>query len=344
MKIVYGINSEGLGHAMRSAEIIRELRKNNDVSVFTGGKAKDYLERFGEVKKISYLSFITKDGKINYIVTFLYNLFTFPLLLFSFLKIIYLVISDRPDFIITDFEPLTAYSGLILRIPVISFDNQHIVTDTSAGKIKNLPGVFLYKIIVNLMCPFPRKKIITSFFHSKILSKNAIIVPPVVRKLVENQKVKTGNHILVYLSLGGESFLNALEKSRQKCIVYGKLSRKSSKYLKIKSFSAESFAKDLASSRAVISNAGMSTLSESIYLKKPILCIPLSGQTEQETNAYYVEKEGIGLSSNKIDKATIKKFVSNIKFYENNLQKFNFSNKEVFSAIEKEIKIRHTNL
>ncbi|MEK6888698.1 MAG: glycosyltransferase family protein [Nanoarchaeota archaeon] len=344
MKIFYGINGEGLGHAMRSAEVIRELKKNHDVSVFTGGKAKDYLKKFGEVKSINYLSFITRDGKIKYIQTFLYNLLISPLILLSFLKVIISCILNRPKVIITDFEPLTAYSGLILRIPVISFDNQHIVTDTSAGKIKNLSEVSLYKLIVHLMCPFPRKKIITSFFHPKILSKNAIIVPPVVRKLVEKQKEKAGNHFLVYLSLGGDSILEVLEKSKQKCIVYGKLSRKSSKYLKIKNFSAEDFAADLASSRAVVSNAGMSTLSESIYLKKPVLCIPLSGQTEQEVNAFYVGKANFGLSSSKIDKSIIRKFVSKIPLYEKNLKKFTFSNKEVFSAIEKEIKIGHTNL
>ena len=83
----------------------------------------------------------------------------------------------------------------------------------------------------------------------------------------------------------------------------------------------------------------MSTLSEAIYLKKPILCVPLKGQVEQELNAFYLEEKGFGLSTEKIDSKTIKKFIENLNFYRKNLEKENLSKKDNIKKIIKELNL-----
>ena len=321
MYILYGVNGEGMGHAMRSAEIIKGLKETNELKIITGGRASDYLKKFGNLRKVSHLSFVSRNGKINYLMTAILNLVKLPIFLYHFLTNFFMCIIKRPKIIITDFEPLTAYLGLALRIPVLSFDNQHIVTDTEIPPIKGISSKLLYKIVVYLMIPFPRKKIITTFFYPKIIKKNTIFTKPVVREVIIKQKSKSSSYFLIYLSLKNDKLLEKLKKLNVNCIVYGKTNLKSSKYMKIKKFDEKQFAYDLANARAVISNAGMTTLTESIYLKKPILCIPIEDQVEQELNAYYIEKKGYGLSREKIDQNTIKKFLTNLEFYKKNLKK-----------------------
>ena len=92
----------------------------------------------------------------------------------------------------------------------------------------------------------------------------------------------------------------------------------------------------MAKSKGVICNAGMSTLSEAIYLKKPILCVPLKGQVEQELNAFYLEEKGFGLSAESINLKNIKEFMKNINFYRKNLEKEKLSDKENIKKIIKE--------
>src|SRR3989344_16704 len=316
MKILYGVNGEGMGHVMRSAEVIRELSKKHEVEIIAGGKAANYLGKFGSVKRINYLSFVTREGKIKYFQTFLFNLVMLPFFIYSFLFILLKCIVKRPDRIVSDFEPISSYVGFLLFIPTISFDNQHIVTDTQIHKVGTSFSRFFYNLTVYFMTLFPRKKIITSFFYPKVLSKNSV---------------------LVALSLGGDNVLKNLEKLKLNCIVYGKTKIKSGKNLQVKKFDEKEFAKDLASSKGVICNAGMTTLSEAIYLKKPVLCIPLEGQFEQELNAYYIEREGYGLTVKEINKSVLKKFIDNNKFYKRNLARVEFSNEFVIKEIVREI-------
>lgn len=338
MNILYGVNGEGLGHAMRSVEIIKPLLKENNVKIVTGGRALDYLKKIGSLKKVSHLSFVTKNGKIKYRRTALLSILKFPFFVYHFLSILISSIIKRPNVIITDFEPITAYVGFILRIPVISFDNQHIVTDTKIPKVVGVASRLFYKTIVYFMIPFPRKKIITGFFYPKVSGKNAVLINPVVREMISKQKVKKGERLLVYLSLGDDSLLKELNKLKERCIVYSKTNLKSTKYLKIRKFNEKEFAKDLANSKAVICNAGMTTLSESIYLKKPVLCIPLKGHMEQELNAYYIQERGYGVSREKINDNVLREFLKNLSIYENNLRKTDFSNKDALKIIEKSIK------
>ena len=334
MKILYGVNGEGMGHAMRSAEIIKNLSKDHEIKIIAGGKAADYLKKFNNLKKVNYLSFVTKNGKIYYFKTALFNLLQSPILICNFFSILIKSIFNRPNLIITDFEPLTSYTSLILRIPLISFDNQHIVTDTQIP-VKNPFALSLYKTTVSLMTPFPKKKVITTFFYPKLLKKNSVLVPPVIREIIAKQKPRNGKHLLVYLGMKNDSLLSSLNNLKIHCIVYGKTSLKSSKYLKMKKFDEYAFAADLANSKAVICNAGLTTLTESLYLKKPILCIPLKGQVEQELNAYYLKKYNYGLSTDKINSQTIKKFLNALSKYKAELRKVNFSNIQILQALKK---------
>ena len=53
------------------------------------------------------------------------------------------------------------------------------------------------------------------------------------------------------------------------------------------------FLKKMAGCRGVITAAGFTTPAEAIYLKKPLLVIPMKSQVEQKCNAFILKKMGI---------------------------------------------------
>ncbi len=66
------------------------------------------------------------------------------------------------------------------------------------------------------------------------------------------------------------------------------------KNLIYRKFNEDRFFNDLGSCKAVLANGGFTLISESIYLKKPVLSIPVKGQFEQILNAIYLERLGYG--------------------------------------------------
>src|SRR5205823_6311790 len=69
----------------------------------------------------------------------------------------------------------------------------------------------------------------------------------------------------------------------------------------LRNFSEDGFVRDLATARAVVTNGGLSLIHEAIYLKKPILSVPVRHQFEQEMNARYLEQYEYGLAAPRID-------------------------------------------
>ena len=55
-------------------------------------------------------------------------------------------------------------------------------------------------------------------------------------------------------------------------------------HITYKPFSKDGFLQDLASCKAVMATAGFTLMTESFYLRKPYLTLPMRGQFEQEIN------------------------------------------------------------
>jgi uncharacterized protein (TIGR00661 family) len=64
--------------------------------------------------------------------------------------------------------------------------------------------------------------------------------------------------------------------------------------IEYKPTSPETFAADLASCRAVVCTGGQQLIGEARYFGKPLLIVPIPNQHEQEINARYARREGIG--------------------------------------------------
>ena len=50
-------------------------------------------------------------------------------------------------------------------------------------------------------------------------------------------------------------------------------------------------------------------MSEVVYLRKPMLALPLAGQFEQEMNARYLERLGYGTAATALDEPALERFL-----------------------------------
>ena len=96
---------------------------------------------------------------------------------------------------------------------------------------------------------------------------------------------------------------------------------------------------DLASSKAVIANAGLTLITEAFYFKKPYLALPIKKRFEQLTNSYHLKKLGYGNYTERLDWKKLNSFLKNIPVYSKNLKKYKKSNNsKLYKLLDKLIK------
>ena len=112
----------------------------------------------------------------------------------------------------------------------------------------------------------------------------------------------------------------------ERFIVYGFDRASKEKDLEFKKFNEKEFLNDLKGCKAVICNGGFTFISEAIYLKKPILSLPINGHFEQILNAIYIKKMNYGEFYRDLDVSKIKSFIKNIGKYNTVKNKQNKNN------------------
>jgi uncharacterized protein (TIGR00661 family) len=324
-KIMYGVCGEGMGHAIRSRPTIEFLKKNHEVRIFASGKAYEYLsKKFKGVIEIQGVYIQYKNNEISELGTVTYFLKNLSRLIKSFRLITSHIERFKPSVIITDFETLSCYAGLLKKIPVISIDNQHIYTNTEVYYPKRfIYSSFLSRTINRLLIPTAQNYLINTFFYAKPNTQKALLIPPVLRNEIFKLKPKDKGHILVYQTTNtNKRLLKILRLINHKFIVYGFDIEKKDKNITFHKFNEKQFFQDLANCKALIANGGFTTISEALYLKKPVLSIPVGRQFEQILNALYIDKLGYGKYKRRATVIGILKFIRNVKRYRNNLEEY----------------------
>ena len=129
-----------------------------------------------------------------------------------------------------------------------------------------------------------------------------------------------------------------LDNNKKKCCIYGFNKEKEDGNLHFREFNENQFFKDFESCKAVVSNGGFTLISESIYLKKPIFCIPVKKQPEQTVNAMYIEKLGYGEFHESLTKENFEMFLDELEVYRKSLSSFKHNgNQKILDALDKAI-------
>ena len=284
MKILYGIQLTGNGHITRSIKIITALKSAGfDVDIITSGTNSQLNLPFKIKKQFQGLSFFyNKKGGIDWIKTLL------SLKLKQFLSDLKYDVSSY-DLIISDFEPVSAWSARRSNKKSIGIGNQY------SFRSNKTPRPFFKDIFSELFIKYfaPCKE------HIGINYKkyDEFITLPIISDDFINKKVTDKRFYLVYLPSMSSKFIS--EQINNYCVgnwkVYSPdvLKDSTDGIVKLKKLDKEKFSKDLLNCSGVITASGFSTTSEALVLGKKLWSIPIKGQYEQLCNANALNKMGV---------------------------------------------------
>ena len=220
----------------------------------------------------------------------------------------------QPEVCISDFDSFSHVFGLLFDRPVISLDHQHVIDRCAHERVAGaMPRDFaLTRAFVRAKLPGCRHYIVTSFYFPRPTCDHTTLVGPILRPEVLDLVPTTGEHVLVYqtgvLDRDTREALNAARDTT--FVVYHRGEVAERRNLSLRAFDEAAFLADLASARAVICNGGYTTMSEALFLGKPVLSIPIRHQGEQELNGAYLAALGLGATTRRLDAEVVRAFVA----------------------------------
>lgn len=325
-KIVYGVSGEGSGHSSRASEIIPFLLDlGHEVKVVSYDRGYNNLKDSFDVLEVEGLHIASVDNRVSMVKTFTENLMRIPEGHRSLQLLKTRLFREfGPDCVITDFEPMTAYLATHYNLPLITIDNQHRIRYMEYECPSYLKkDQIITETVIRSMVPRPDVSLVTTFYFGATKNDRTFLFPPILRKQVLDLNPYDGEHVLVYLTSGFESFVEMLsEFRREKFILYGYDRNQEEGNIIYKPFSKDGFLEDLRTCRAVVATAGFTLLTESIFLKKPCLALPMHGQFEQELNGLLLEQAGFGMNLRDIREEAIGTFFYRMPEYREKLIDF----------------------
>lgn len=299
MKILYGVQGTGNGHTTR-ARIMAKALANAGAHVdwvFSGRERDKFfdMEAFGNFQAYRGLTFATQSGKVLYLKTALTSNLT---QLYQDTKKVEV---DGYDFIINDFEPVSAWAAKRAGKKVIGISHQNAF-------FYNIPkadsNVFVSWFMRNFA---PVTMPIGLHWHHF----NQPILPPMVEHS-HYPNLSTPKHYLVYLPFAGlDDIVPQLrEFPDYHFFVYQPVpAAYDDGHIHVRPFSREGFQMDLHQCEGVICSAGFELPSEAIHLGKKILVQPVAGQMEQKSNALALDQLGYGQVAKRFDVETLGKWL-----------------------------------
>lgn len=287
MKILYGIQCTGNGHITRSVAIIEELQKYARVDVLVSGLHRDVLLPFPVKYRCDGLSyFFGKNGGFAIGKTLLRNN---P---FRFFREIKGIPAHVYDMVISDFEPISAWSARRDWVYSIGISNQAALREVAVLK----PTIFspFSKLIIDYFCPVFKRY---GLHYNKL--NDSLYFPPIRQEILKSS-VSNDGHYVVYLpffsaqkivkaltEIGGDTHWHVFSNDTKEPYTSGTIV--------VNPILDSEFVKSLASCAGVLCSASFSTTSEALYLGKKLMVIPMKSQYEQQCNAFSLGNAGVGV-------------------------------------------------
>lgn len=289
MKVLYAIQGTGNGHISRAREIIPHLQGYCQCDILISGTQCDVeLDVFVKYR-FKGLSFVFgKNGGID-----LWNTAMNASLPNLRREIAQLPVEDY-DFVINDFEPVSAWACHKKKVPCISLSHQGSLLSKNVPfpERQNHFGKFVLRNYAPAMIHFG--------FHFEAFDEN--IFTPVIRSQVRECEIEELDYYTVYLpSYNDKHLVKKLSRfGNINWHVFSKYSKESYHIgnVMIKPITNDEFVMDMAKSKGVFCGAGFETPAEALYLNKKLMVIPMKGQYEQHCNAAALELMGVPVIKN----------------------------------------------
>lgn len=327
-RIFYSMSGEGRGHATRVRAIVEALRSEHEIAIFAPGDAYDllapaYAGTDVHVRRIPGLRFFyTPDGKLDVPQTAARNarfFLRYPKLRRHLRRVME---RERPDLIVTDFEPALPRAARSLGIPFVSLNHQHflIVNDLSELPTGLRHHAWLMSWVVGSYYSGMARTIVSSFYFPplKPAHGDAVQVGVILRPIVRDAEQRRDGHLVAYLrKFAPENVLDALARCGKTVFLYGQGAKPRRGDLHFLPIDEESFVRHLATSEALVTTAGNQLVGEALYLGKPVLAMPEPNNQEQYINAWFLEKEGTGewVELERLTTQRLRRFIARLDVY-----------------------------
>jgi uncharacterized protein (TIGR00661 family) len=351
VRILYGVVGEGMGHAMRSRVILDHLTQHHEVEVVVSGRAHDYLQRRESehlrVQKIWGYSLVYEDNEVQTFRTLLENVkgavSGWPRNIQAYFEM-----TERfsPDVVISDFE---SWSYLFARrrgLPVISIDNMQVINrcEHRPELLEGVRGDFeLQRALIKAKVAGAFHYHITTFFRPPVRKPRTTLHPPILRPEILAARPEPGEHLLVYqTSTSNTALPEVLRRAGRECRIYG-LKRNLTAdevdgNLRYRPFSEAGFIDDLRTARGVIAGGGFTLMGEAVYLRRPMLSVPVRHQVEQVLNGRYLEAEGYGLATDEITPTALATFLERLPDLERALAGYHQNgNQDLLTSLDRSL-------
>lgn len=299
MNILYGIQLNGNGHITRSIELIDNLiNKDFTVDIIASGNNSDLNLPFTLLKKFRGLSlYYDSNGKINW---------------WSSVKDanIKQLIKDtnldtsKYDLVISDFEPISAWSAYRNNKKCINISNQNSLLSVKSPRFKK-------ELIASSFLKYFAYSNYRIGLHYREYDEN--IYQPIVSNKILTSNTSNEGFILVYLPAYSVDFLKSLfnQFTSLNWIIYSKESKliETERNVTICPLNLNNFQNHLVRCSGVITASGFTTTSEALVLNKKLWSIAIKGQYEQICNSKALQEMGVFIED--INSENIKKWLEN---------------------------------
>ncbi len=350
MRLLYGVVGEGMGHAIRSRVILSYLiKQGHEVEIMASGRACDFLAKhFSGVNRIHGFHIIYEENRVRMGKTIATNVVKSLAAIPTQIAAYFGLIDDfEPEAVISDFESWTYWYAKTHNLPILSIDNMQVINRCRHPKeiIRGHEKDFeLARAFVKSKLPFCDHYIVSSFFQPPLARKKTTLVPPILRDEILAAKPKRGEHLLVYQTAeGNDALVETLKQTKLPCKVYGMrrsiTADEHDANLTYRPFSEQAFVDDVAGARGVIAGGGFTLMGECVYLRKPMLSVPVGGQFEQVLNAQWLTRLGYGRYAPSLDDPrAIHDFVEGLDAHEKALSAYQQNgNQSVFAAVDEQL-------
>ena len=284
MKIFYAVQATGNGHISRAMELLPYFQRYGQVDIFLSG-ANNSLQLDASVKYRSRgLSlFYTNSGGLNY---WEIARQVAPLRIWN--EIRHLPV-EKYDLVINDFESITSLACMFKKVRSVNFGHQasFISPKVPRPEKREWMGEWILRNYARA----------TQYVGLHFKQYDDFILPPVIKREIQQAEPQDRGHITVYLSSYNDAtvrkYLQPLTEFRFQ--VFSKEVKQPTVDGNILFLPVDkvSFNKSLISCKAILTGAGFETPAEALYLGKKLMVIPIRGQYEQFCNAAALEKMGV---------------------------------------------------
>ena len=297
MKVLYAIQGTGNGHLSRARDIIPALNKFCKTDILISGYQVDVKLPYKVDYQYRGLSFIFgKKGGIDMWNTYI------EANIKKLRKEIKSVPVENYDFVINDFEPVSAWACYQKKVPCVALSHQSAVLHKNAPQPKKQD--MLGKFVLRNYAP---SNIQFGFHFSRYANT---IFTPVIREEIRNARVKNKGHYTVYLpSYSDEKLIKTLGSVKGvNWEVFSKHTKSGGNYgnVSILPIHNDHYIESMRKSTGVLCGAGFEGPAEALHLGKKLLVIPMKTQYEQLCNAVSLKSMGVpvlkNLKKNKIEK------------------------------------------